>query len=254
MRRPAAVLCVLCLCLLAAGVALSAPQHRAPCHSAHSCPSDHHSYVWFDAAGQGWDCAKPGAPELTATDTQAIFYGGLRYQCHRAGGGTRAASCGTDLWTLKVLTDPAAIDVNRVPRPTTVQALARLRPPASLDTRLPGAEMHVWRIEAHLVEQKLEDDSDVHLVVRDSATGARLVVEFPSPACAVGSPVVGAIRAARAALAHACGVATRSFAELNGSATIEGVGFFDRQHGQIGAPNAVELHPVLKFSPGPERC
>ena len=34
-----------------------------------------------------------------------------------------------------------------------------------------------------------------------------------------------------------------------GTATIDGVGFFDRLHGQAGvAPNGIELHPVLRFS------
>lgn len=253
MRRPAFVLVALCVCLLAAGVALSAPSHRAPCHSAHSCPSDHHSYVWFDADHQGWDCARPGASEVTPADTQTIYFGGLRYLCHRAGG-AQAPACGTDLWALKILTDPAAIEVDRVPRPTTALALSRLRPPASLETRLPGAEMHVWRIRVRLLAQKLEGDSDVHLVVADPASGARMVAELPSPDCALGSPAVGAMRAARAALALACGPATKSFRGLQGTATIEGVGFFDRRHGQIGAANAIELHPVLRFSPGPGRC
>jgi hypothetical protein len=36
---------------------------------------------------------------------------------------------------------------------------------------------------------------------------------------------------------------------LSGTATETGVGFFDIPHGQTGvAPNAIELHPVLKFS------
>ena len=64
MRRPAAILCVLVLALLAAGVAVSGTAHRSPCHLSHSCPSDHHSYTWLDAAGKGWDCAKVGAPEV----------------------------------------------------------------------------------------------------------------------------------------------------------------------------------------------
>ena len=34
-----------------------------------------------------------------------------------------------------------------------------------------------------------------------------------------------------------------------GSATLTGVGLLDIPHGQTGvAPNAIELHPVLKFS------
>src|SRR5207237_906410 len=85
------------LAALAAGVGLSANAHRSPCHLSHSCPSDHHSYVWFDAAGQGWDCAKVGAPEVTAADTQRIYDDGLAYQCRRAGG-KQAATCGTEAW------------------------------------------------------------------------------------------------------------------------------------------------------------
>ena len=35
----------------------------------------------------------------------------------------------------------------------------------------------------------------------------------------------------------------------------DGVAFFDFSHGQRGAAsNQVELHPVLRFSPGPGRC
>src|SRR3954447_15037960 len=117
MRRPAVVLLVLSLALLAAGVALSGTAHRSPCHLAHSCPSDHHSYVWFDAAGQGWDCAKVGASEVTAADTQRIYYAALAYQCHHAGG-TQAAACGVEAWSVKTLSDAAAAQVELRPRPT----------------------------------------------------------------------------------------------------------------------------------------
>jgi hypothetical protein len=76
MRRLPAVLVVVAVALVATKLAVPASDHRSPCHSAYTCPSDHHSYVWLDAAEQGWDCAKPGAPELTSADTQAIFYDG----------------------------------------------------------------------------------------------------------------------------------------------------------------------------------
>ena len=40
------------------------------------------------------------------------------------------------------------------------------------------------------------------------------------------------------------------FTDLKGRATVTGVGCFDIPHGQTGiAPNGIELHPVLKFSP-----
>jgi hypothetical protein len=61
--------------------------------------------------------------------------------------------------------------------------------------------------------------------------------------------------AARSALARACGPPATTFTRLSGTATIDGVAFFDFAHGQRGAAaNQVELHPVLRFSPGPGRC
>ncbi len=72
--------------------AVPADAHRSGCHSHHSCPSDHHSYVWYDAAGRGWDCAKPGSPEVAAADTTQIVYDGLPYLCHRAGGAAATAA------------------------------------------------------------------------------------------------------------------------------------------------------------------
>ena len=58
------------------------------------------------------------------------------------------------------------------------------------------------------------------------------------------------MRSARSALIAACGQPSSSrFTKLSGRATVTGVGFFDIPHGQTGiAPNAIELHPVLKFS------
>jgi hypothetical protein len=65
--------------------ASSADAHSDGCHSAHSCPSDHHTYIWYDSAGQGWDCAAPGAPEYDPSrDTTTINYAGLTYYCRAA--------------------------------------------------------------------------------------------------------------------------------------------------------------------------
>lgn len=255
MRRPAAILLVLGLALLAAGAGLSGTAHRDPCHTAHSCPSDHHSYVWFDAAGQGWDCAKIGAPEVSAADTQRIYAAGRAYQCHRAGGAP-ASACGVEAWAVKTLSDSAAHEVDLRPRVTTVGALIALRPPGSIGTRMPGAEMHTWRVRVRLLWQKLEGDSDVHLVIADPRTGRTMIAEIPSPSCVgAGGAVSARMGAARAALARACGAPTTSFTRLSGTATIDGVAFFDFPHGQRGAAtNEVELHPVLGVTPGPGRC
>ncbi len=82
MRKAAPML--FCLALLA-GTASHATAHRSGCHAAHSCPSDHHTYVWYDSSGEGWSCAEPGAPEYDpAKDTKTISYGGLTYYCRAA--------------------------------------------------------------------------------------------------------------------------------------------------------------------------
>src|SRR2546430_14212526 len=68
---------------LAASVAGGSPAHSSPCHSQHTCPSDHHTYVWTDTStGLLWDCAEPGAPEYDSSrDTTTIVYQGLTYYC-----------------------------------------------------------------------------------------------------------------------------------------------------------------------------
>ena len=73
---------------LTAGIAArdagAGPAHSDPCHTRHVCPSDHHSYAWTAAGGQGWDCAKAGAAEVSAADTTAITVDGLPYRCRPA--------------------------------------------------------------------------------------------------------------------------------------------------------------------------
>jgi hypothetical protein len=79
-----------------------------------------------------------------------------------------------------------------------------------------------------------------------------MIVEFPATDCALGAsaPARNKMQAARSSLQTACGTAgTTSFTALNGTAKIDGIGFFDFKHGQRGvAPNAIELHPVTRFS------
>src|SRR5438874_1967549 len=66
----------------------SRPSHRSGCHAAHTCPSDHHTYVWTDPrTGKNWDCARAGADEYDPSrDTTAITWDGLPYFCRAAGG------------------------------------------------------------------------------------------------------------------------------------------------------------------------
>ena len=110
-----------------------------------------------------------------------------------------------------------------------------------------------YRVAAKLIEMKLEDDHDIHLVISVPGSPAKtMIVEFPDTTCngASSSPKKAKMASARSSIIAACGQPSSShFTHLNGTATVTGVGFFDIPHGQTGvAPNAIELHPVLKFS------
>jgi len=166
-----------------------------------------------------------------------------------------SGSCGVERWSVKVGTDPDASLVNL--NATTTQTISYLRgiaAPASppLNSRVQPTETTDFVVDATLVEYKLENDSDYHLVIKDAA-GNTMIAEVPDPACvAAGSPFATLIKSARQAFDGKYNVST-SFQTANIPVRLTGVGFFDFQHGQTGvAPNAIELHPLLKiaFNPG----
>jgi hypothetical protein len=82
---------------LAGAVAHGASSHQSGCHSQHTCPSDHHTYIWTDlTSGLMWDCAEPGASEYDPSrDTTTIVYEGLTYYCRSALASTTTASTST---------------------------------------------------------------------------------------------------------------------------------------------------------------
>jgi len=166
-----------------------------------------------------------------------------------------SGSCGVERWSVKVGTDPDAHLVNL--NSTTSQTIAYLRglvAPASppLNARVQPPEITDFVLNATLVEYKLENDSDYHLVIKDSA-GNTMIAEIPDPACVgAGSPFATLIKAARQAF-DAKYNATTSFQTANIPVQLTGVAFFDFLHGQTGvAPNGIELHPLLNinFNPG----
>jgi hypothetical protein len=162
-----------------------------------------------------------------------------------------ATGCGIERWAVKTLTDPGASRVNLRPQSTTISALARIAPPKDPTDRLAPVETQTWQItNVGLVSFKQESDADIHLVVRDQQ-GRTMIVEFPStPLCdaTASNRHKARMAAARAAFVAACGPPRSSYRTIAGTATIAGVGFFDRIHGQRGvAPNGIELHPALSF-------
>jgi len=160
--------------------------------------------------------------------------------------------CGVERWPVKTLADPDAPRISLTPKRTTIAKLRRRKVVVGIGgARGIGTERTLFRVEASLVEFKLELDRDIHLVIADPSTGKTMIAEFPQKSCTHGA-LPGTrtpMEKARVALVLACGFPPNSaFHRITGTATIDGVGFFDVLHGQAGvAPNGIELHPVLRF-------
>jgi hypothetical protein len=104
-------------------------------------------------------------------------------QARRAG----VAACGVERWAVKKLTDRDADEVDFTARRTTVDRLRRLARPAHLGARVPPVETTTYRVRASLVEMKLEEDSDIHLVIAQPGRPSHtMIVEFPSYSCTRG--------------------------------------------------------------------
>jgi hypothetical protein len=164
-------------------------------------------------------------------------------------------SCGGDRWPVKTLSDKRAHLVNFHPRHTTVYRLRHKRRPRVVESdspRLRRAERKTFRVRARLIEFARRGDHDIHMVIAQPRQPSRtMIVEFPNVHCngARRSIKKRAMRGARTHLTAACGSPSTQFTDLDGGATITGVGFWDLFKGQTGqAPNAIELHPVLKFA------
>jgi hypothetical protein len=170
------------------------------------------------------------------------------------GGASSAGRCGVERWAVKTLTDPNAGQVNPIAKTTTITALRAFKAPSQPTDRVAPVEMTTWRLANVPTGQfKAEADGDVHLVI---GTGTQtMIVEFPRVGCynAAAPSVAAKLKAARQAFEQACGQPGPNYTPARcKTVTLEGVGFFDRIHGQRGvAPNGIELHPVLSFSAKP---
>ena len=163
-----------------------------------------------------------------------------------------AAECGVEKWSIKTASDPEAGDINQQPTATTVEALRAIARPdfVPADQRVRPTEVTTYRVTATLRQYKVEDDSDVHLVLEDSA-GRTLITELAHPDCvSPASPLRSQIVAARNAFLAAFSPTT-SWKFSSSQVTVAGVGFFDYLHGQTGvSPNGIELHPMTAFNVG----
>lgn len=151
--------------------------------------------------------------------------------------------CGKERATVKHTVDVAAKNIKTTPQNTTIDKLVSLPVPSALHgsktPRLPE-ESKVYRVSGTLTLVKHESDGDSHMVLQ-SSTGKTMILEAIPASCAVGSPFLSQITAARKAVDNI------QFS-LPKKVTVTGVAFFDFKHGQTGvADNAIELHPLLSL-------
>jgi hypothetical protein len=186
----------------------------------------------------------------------------------RTSSGSQAKLCGGEhRWKVKTLSDRRAGRVNfeKPKRHSIHYLITRQDPHVGADTLRDEDGSHVEVTVYHvvgvrLVDARIEEDGDIHLVIRSKYSSETMIVEFPNVACkgARVSAHKTEMEQARTDFATQCGLdawATRkkraSPKPLVGSASLLGVGFFDLEHStpQSGvAPNNIELHPVLQFS------
>jgi hypothetical protein len=176
------------------------------------------------------------------------------------------ACYGKERWAVKTLSDDARGRVRFKPVKAGVADLWPFKPLASAlplgDKRADPQELTTYRVTAKLVKARFVDDPanangkgggdrDYHLVIAALTDPTKtMIVEFPDPSCVgAADPKPRARMArARARFEQLCGHPPRhDFYDLNGTATITGVGFFDRPHAIGHAKFGFELHPVLTF-------
>jgi len=162
-----------------------------------------------------------------------------------------ASSCGVWRWPVKTGSDADRSKVSKTVDLTSIKHLVGLTAPSSFPHyyqkhRFRGAERHTWQLTARLTQFRLEDDGDIHLVLKDSS-GRHMIAEIPTPGCvANSSPWKAAIKSARATFTHHYRVTT-SWHYVRRKITIRGLGFFDEIHDVTGqARNGIELHPVTR--------
>jgi hypothetical protein len=158
-----------------------------------------------------------------------------------------ASGCGVERWPVKTGTDASRYKVNTTPVSTSIAYLGSRPKPSSYpqNSRIAPYELHTYQLTAWVTAYKLEVDSDIHLIVKDSA-GRAMIAEIPNPPC------VGTTSRWRSLITSARSVwtthyhTTTTWHYLYRSITLRGLGFFDPPHGQSGhAPNYIELHPII---------
>ena len=125
---------------------------------------------------------------ITALTAVPVLSLGLALPASAAAPMAKAAtSCGVWRWPVKTGSDADRFKVDKTAIVTTIQHLRSLKAPSSFAgfqrRRFRGAERHTWQLDrVRLTAYRIEDDSDIHLVIRNAA-GKTMIAEIPSPRC-----------------------------------------------------------------------
>ena len=171
--------------------------------------------------------------------------------------GHKRLKCGSERWSTKTGQDKEWNLVQQQPVWTTIEELRTLAPPPDLkqtpSVRHPPAEITTYTVTAYLIGYKREADRDYHLILASpEAMNITMIAEIPSGLC-VGDNLRSVVTKEQKWVRDHFGAVKqpgrlKSFSRSPKLVTVTGVGFFDFSHGQDGvAPNAIELHPVLKI-------
>src|SRR4029453_17368452 len=103
---------------------------------------------------------------------------------------SRQIGCGVGRGAGKTLAPSAGGRLTLTPTATTIRVLRKKRALGYVGLRRgQGVERTTFRVRAKLVAMKLEDDSDIHLVIADpTRTGATMIAELPNAPCTAGPP------------------------------------------------------------------
>jgi len=166
--------------------------------------------------------------------------------------------CGTERWSVKTLSDDEAemLDLSEI-KHQSVEELNSLPEHCggAANRRTWNEERAVYSTEGIVKAVRMEKDRDVHLVLVDpDHREFSLVAEVVDPACsgAADSPHLRVLERARRDLSALLrsGRTDDPRPLLGRRVRVEGVGFFDFDHGQAGrSRNCFELHPVLSIAP-----
>ncbi len=162
----------------------------------------------------------------------------------------------TERWLVKTVCD---CDTNTLECKVAVHSSIEFqdslrRPPISAETARCKEERTLYGFNAYLLGVKEETDGDYHLVIRSPYSKATMIAEIPNAAGpeAKDSPFASRFIAARAQIDSLIGEPQARMHWLPKPAHLhlEGIGFFDEKHmipQEGAAPNARELHPVMKI-------